>query len=79
MLACTKREAKREVFWASGTKGEPLPTITGDHSESDLILFVNVAKYIGFCVYRGSYLIWSPVINTASEADLHMHDSFSSS
>ena len=23
---------------------------------------VKIAKYIGFCVYRRSYLIWSPVI-----------------
>ena len=26
------------------------------------MLFVKIAKYIGFCLYRRSYLIWSPVI-----------------
>ena len=32
----------------------------------ELILLVKVAKYIGFCVYRRSYLIWSPVIEAAN-------------
>ena len=27
-----------------------------------MLLIVKIAKYIGFCVYRRSYLIWSPVI-----------------
>ena len=26
------------------------------------MLLVKVVKYIGFCVYRRSYLLWSPVI-----------------
>ena len=25
-------------------------------------MLVNVGKYIGFCVYRRPYLLWSPVI-----------------
>ena len=25
-------------------------------------MLVKIAKYIGFCVYRRSYLLWSPVI-----------------
>ena len=25
-------------------------------------MIVKIAKYIGFCVYRGSYLLWPPVI-----------------
>ena len=29
--------------------------ITGDRSKNDPILLVVIAKYIGFCVYRGSY------------------------
>ena len=28
----------------------------------DQILLVKIGKYIGFCVYRRSYLLWSPVI-----------------
>ena len=36
--------------------------ITGDHSKLDQILFVKTTKYKGFCVYRRSYLLWSPVI-----------------
>ena len=31
-------------------------------SNLDQILLVKIATYIGFCVYRRSYLIWSPVI-----------------
>ena len=38
-----------------------LHTITGDHSKQDEILLVKIAKYIGFRLYRRSYLIWSPV------------------
>ena len=38
--------------------------ITGDHSEKDQIVFVKIAKYIGFCVYGKSYLLWSPVTMT---------------
>ena len=37
-------------------------TITGDHSKQDQILLVKKAEYIGFCVYRRSYLIWSRVL-----------------
>ena len=36
--------------------------ITGGHSKLDPILLVKIGKYIGFCVYRRSYLLWSPVI-----------------
>ena len=37
---------------------------TRDHSKWDQIRSVKIAKYIvySFCVYRWSYLIWSPVI-----------------
>ena len=34
----------------------------GGHSNEDHILFVKIGKYIGFCVYPRSYLIWSPVM-----------------
>ena len=27
-------------------------------------MLVKIGKYIGFCVYRRSYLLWSPVIAT---------------
>ena len=37
-------------------------TITGDHSKWNQILLVNKAKYISLCMYRRSYLVWSPVI-----------------
>ena len=37
-------------------------SITGDHSKQDQILLVKIGKYIGFCLYRRSYLLWSPVI-----------------
>ena len=39
----------------------------GDHSKWDHMLVVKIAKYRGFCVYRGSYLIWSPVIGNREE------------
>ena len=35
---------------------------TGDHSKQDQMLLVKIAKYIGFCLYRRSYFLWSPVI-----------------
>ena len=35
---------------------------TGDYSKWDQILFVKIAKCIGFCAYRRSYLIWSSVL-----------------
>ena len=37
-------------------------TITGGHGEYDPMLSAKIAKYIGFCVYHRSYLLWSPVI-----------------
>ncbi len=33
------------------------PTITGGHSKQDQILLVTIGKYIGFCVFRRSYLL----------------------
>ena len=36
--------------------------ITGGHSKQDQIMSVKIGKYIGGCVYRRSYLLWSPVI-----------------
>ena len=36
-------------------------SITGGHSNQDQICLENIVCYIGFCVYRGSYLLWSPV------------------
>jgi len=32
------------------------------HSTWDQILLVKIGKCIGFCVYRRSYLLWSPII-----------------
>ena len=43
-------------------------TIAGVHSKKDKILLVKIAKYIGFCVYRRSYLIWPPVVLLNSNA-----------
>ena len=37
-------------------------TITGDRSKQDQIWSVKIGKYIGFRVYRGSYLLWPPVM-----------------
>ena len=37
-------------------------TITGDDSKQDQISSVKIGKYIGFCVYRRSYLLWCPVM-----------------
>ena len=37
--------------------------ITGDHCKQDHILFVKIGTCIVFCVYRRSYLLWSPVID----------------
>ena len=37
-------------------------SITGDHSKYDQKSLVKLSKYIGFCMYRRSYLLWSPVI-----------------
>ena len=36
--------------------------LRGGHSKQDQILLAKVARYIGFCVYRRSYLLWSTVI-----------------
>ena len=36
--------------------------ITGDRRKYNQILLVKKAIYIGFCMQRRSYLIWSPVI-----------------
>ena len=36
--------------------------ITEDHSKYNQISLVKIAIYVGFCVYRRPYLIWSPVI-----------------
>ena len=36
--------------------------ITGGHNKYDQILCVKIGKYVDFCVYRRSYLLWSPVI-----------------
>ena len=33
-----------------------------------LLLLVKIGNYIGFCVYRRSYLLWSPVIDTTGTA-----------
>ena len=45
---------------------EPLPvaqhTIMGEHSNQDQICLAKIVYYIVFCVYRGSYLLWSPVM-----------------
>ena len=35
---------------------------TGEHSKSDQILLVKLGKYLGFWVYRRSYLLWFPAI-----------------
>ena len=50
-------------------------TITGNHSKQDQILLVKIAKYVGFCVRRRSYLIWPPVIVKYSslKAELRMY------
>ena len=37
-------------------------TIAGDHGKWDQILLVKKGKYIGFCVYRRSCLLRSPLI-----------------
>ena len=37
-----------------------------------LLLIVEIAKHIGFCVYRRSYLIWSPVIHYTGMAVFHV-------
>ena len=45
---------------------------TGDHSKQDQISLEKIAEYIGFCAYRRSYFLWSPVIGevrTANEGD----------
>ena len=36
--------------------------ITGDHSKKDQTLLVKLGKYIGFCVYHRSYILWSTVL-----------------
>ena len=37
-------------------------TVPRGHSKWDQLLLVNIGEYIGFCVYRRSCLLWSPVI-----------------
>ena len=46
-------------------------TITGDHSKWNQILLVKIGKYVGFSVYRRSYLLWFPVIGVCLELILH--------
>ena len=36
--------------------------ITGGRSNQDLIRCVKIGIYMGFCVHRGSWLLWPPVI-----------------
>lgn len=33
-----------------------------EHSKQDQILLVRIGNYVGFSVYHGSYLPWSPVL-----------------
>ena len=48
---------------SGGCGATVLITITGDHgSKSDQILLPKLGKYIAFCVYRRSCLMWSTVI-----------------
>ena len=55
---------KRCLHWCPAKeavdKARPL-TKTGDHSKQDQILFVKLAKYIVFCVYRRSYQVFHMV------------------
>ena len=36
-------------------------TITAGHSKQDQIVLVNIAKHVGFCVYRRSYQVFTMV------------------
>ena len=46
-----------------GGKGEgKTGTITGGQNKEDQILLAKIGKYIDFCVYRRSYLLWPPVL-----------------
>ena len=38
-------------------------TITEGHSKQDQILLVKVGNHVGYCVYRRSYSLWSPVLD----------------
>ena len=40
----------------------PPVILRGTIVNKDQILLVKIGKYIGFCVYRRSYLLWFPVI-----------------
>ena len=63
-----KNKKKRDIFsrvFLSERRHGLIP-ITGGHSKYDQILSVKIAKYIGFCVYHRSYLLWSPVIEAYS-------------
>ena len=55
-----------DPFWSSSED----VGITGDCSKYDQILFVKVGRYIGFCVYRRSYLLWTSVLVTVNGIDL---------
>ena len=57
----SRRERERERERAL-PKIQCTTFITGDHSKQDQILLVKIDKYIGFCVYRRSYLLSPPVI-----------------
>ena len=61
--------SKGDTEWCTHFKTTPrqaqkrgLISITGGHSTYDQLLVVKIGKYIGFCVYRRSYLLCSPVI-----------------
>ena len=48
--------------WRFSTVNNTWYTITGVHSNQDLIWCVNLEVYMGFCVYRRFWLLWLPVI-----------------
>ena len=41
--------------------------IRGTYSKEDQIVLVKIGKHKGYCVYRKSYLLWSPVVPTCPE------------
>lgn len=45
-----------------------LSPITGGPSKQDQIVLEKIENYIGFRVYRGIYLLWSPVARTRAQS-----------
>ena len=67
-----------DIVFSYSSKIISSSTITGGHSKQDHIWLVKIGKYVGFCMYRRSYLIWSPAIARVFTSNDFMNELMSS-